>query len=120
MSTPEFAAAVKQEEEYLRKALPTPEDVPGCMALLDSFMMCHGTRPLFRPPPAASHPHMVSCSDQRTGEVPVQVRPDVGVRAEAGRLQVLHGEQVDAPGGAEGGVDSAQGGVVGAQTRVEK
>ncbi|OJT04769.1 hypothetical protein TRAPUB_4563 [Trametes pubescens] len=35
---PEF---VKQEEEYLRKVHPTPEDVPGCMKLFDDFLLCN-------------------------------------------------------------------------------
>ena len=34
---------IKQEEEYLRKVHPTPEDVPGCMKLFDDFLMCNGT-----------------------------------------------------------------------------
>lgn len=33
---------VKQEEEYLRKVHPTPEDVPGCMKLFDDFLLCNG------------------------------------------------------------------------------
>ena len=40
---------VKQEEEYLRKVHPTPEDVPGCMKLFDDFLLCNG--------PSCSFPH---------------------------------------------------------------
>ena len=40
---------VKQEEEYLRKVHPTPEDVPGCMKLFDDFLLCNGPLCLFRP-----------------------------------------------------------------------
>ena len=36
---------VKQEEEYLRKVHPNPEDVPGCMKLFDDFLMCNGAMP---------------------------------------------------------------------------
>ncbi|KDQ53622.1 hypothetical protein JAAARDRAFT_161752 [Jaapia argillacea MUCL 33604] len=41
MSSTSFETAVKQEEEYLRKVHPTPEEVPGCMKLLDDFLLCH-------------------------------------------------------------------------------
>ena len=43
MHSVDFKAAVKQEEEYSRKVHPTAEDIPGCMSLLDSFLMCNGT-----------------------------------------------------------------------------
>ena len=33
---------IKQEEAYLRKVHPTPEDVPGCMKLFDDFLLCNG------------------------------------------------------------------------------
>ncbi|KAJ2994494.1 hypothetical protein NUW54_g7540 [Trametes sanguinea] len=33
---------VRQEEEYLRKVHPTPEDIPGCMKLFDDFLLCNG------------------------------------------------------------------------------
>lgn len=39
----DFETAVKQEEAYLRKVHPTPEDIPGCVKLLDSFLLCNGT-----------------------------------------------------------------------------
>lgn len=42
MSTLDFETAVKQEEAYLRRVHPTPEDIPGCMTLLDEFLSCHG------------------------------------------------------------------------------
>ncbi|OSD05926.1 hypothetical protein PYCCODRAFT_1464625 [Trametes coccinea BRFM310] len=42
---------VRQEEEYLRKVHPTPEDIPGCMKLFDDFLLCNGNsqaRSLYR------------------------------------------------------------------------
>ncbi|KAH9911437.1 uncharacterized protein BXZ73DRAFT_93392 [Epithele typhae] len=30
-----------QEEERLRKAHPTPDDVPSCTKLMDDFLLCH-------------------------------------------------------------------------------
>ncbi|KAF7795413.1 hypothetical protein EIP86_006571 [Pleurotus ostreatoroseus] len=42
MSTLDFETAVKQEEAYLRRVHPTPDDIPGCMKMLDDFMSCHG------------------------------------------------------------------------------
>lgn len=39
---------VKQEEEYLRKVHPAPEDVPGCMKLFDDFLLCNGACPDLR------------------------------------------------------------------------
>ncbi|KAI8995403.1 hypothetical protein BD414DRAFT_479427 [Trametes punicea] len=32
---------VRQEEVYLRKVHPTPEDIPGCMKLFDDFLLCN-------------------------------------------------------------------------------
>ncbi|KAI0336126.1 hypothetical protein GY45DRAFT_1342223 [Cubamyces sp. BRFM 1775] len=32
---------VRQEEDYLRKVHPTPEDIPGCMKLFDDFLLCN-------------------------------------------------------------------------------
>ncbi|KAI6110610.1 hypothetical protein EDD16DRAFT_1486261 [Pisolithus croceorrhizus] len=37
----DFRTAVSQEEEYLRKLHPTVDDIPGCLSLLDGFLMCH-------------------------------------------------------------------------------
>ncbi|CDO70243.1 hypothetical protein BN946_scf184942.g43 [Trametes cinnabarina] len=39
---------VRQEEEYLRKVYPTPEDIPGCMKLFDDFLLCNGKYPSIR------------------------------------------------------------------------
>lgn len=39
----DFKAAVEQEIARLQVIHPTPEDVPGCMRLLDDFLSCHGT-----------------------------------------------------------------------------
>lgn len=47
MSTLDFETAVKQEVAYLRRVHPTPDDIPGCMKLLDEFMSCHGAHTHF-------------------------------------------------------------------------
>ena len=59
-----------------------------------------------------------TCSDQCTGEVLVQVRSYVGVRAEARGLQVLHDEQINAPRGETRRVDPAQSRVVGTAANI--
>ncbi|KAI0072721.1 hypothetical protein K474DRAFT_1667498 [Panus rudis PR-1116 ss-1] len=41
MSASKFDEVVKQEEEYLRKIYPTPDDIPGCMTLFDNFISCN-------------------------------------------------------------------------------
>ena len=41
MSDIAFETAVKQEEAYLRKVHPTPDDIPGCMKLFDDFLSCN-------------------------------------------------------------------------------
>ncbi|KAI0374469.1 hypothetical protein BV20DRAFT_961638 [Pilatotrama ljubarskyi] len=43
MSTDESPSPelIRQEEEYLRKVHPTPEDIPGCMKLFDDFLLCN-------------------------------------------------------------------------------
>lgn len=38
----DFKTAVEQEVERLRVLHPTPEDIPGCMKLLDDFLSCNG------------------------------------------------------------------------------
>lgn len=38
----DFKTAVEQEVARLRALHPTPEDVPGCMKLLDDFLSCNG------------------------------------------------------------------------------
>ena len=43
--TVDLQTAVRQEEEYLRKVHPTTDDIPGCMSLLDGFLLCHGAYP---------------------------------------------------------------------------
>ena len=42
----DWQTAVREEEENLRKVHPTAEDIPGCMSLLDSFLLCHGMCPV--------------------------------------------------------------------------
>ncbi|KAM6497911.1 Protein of unknown function (DUF3128) domain containing protein [Amanita muscaria] len=44
MSKFDFGRAVKQEEEYLRRLYPTPDDIPGCMSLFDTFLSCNVIR----------------------------------------------------------------------------
>ncbi len=38
----DFKQAVEQEIERLEKLHPTPEDIPGCMKLIDEFLTCNG------------------------------------------------------------------------------
>lgn len=38
----DFQTAVKQEEAYLRRVHPTPEDIPTCMNLFDTYLDCSG------------------------------------------------------------------------------
>ena len=42
MSSLDFETAVKQEEAYLRKVHPTPDDIPGCVKMFDDFLLCNG------------------------------------------------------------------------------
>lgn len=39
----DFKSVVEQEKRRLEVLHPTPEEVPGCMKLLDDFLSCHGT-----------------------------------------------------------------------------
>ena len=39
----DFETVVEQEVKRLQVIHPTPEDIPGCMRLLDDFLSCHGT-----------------------------------------------------------------------------
>lgn len=41
MSSLDFETAVKQEEAYLRKVHPTPDDIPSCTKLFDLFLQCN-------------------------------------------------------------------------------
>ncbi|KAF9012406.1 hypothetical protein BDQ17DRAFT_1297462 [Cyathus striatus] len=36
----DFKTAVAQEEDYLRRVHPTPNDVPGCLNLFDIYLSC--------------------------------------------------------------------------------
>ncbi|KAF8558042.1 hypothetical protein OG21DRAFT_87120 [Imleria badia] len=58
----DWKTAVKQEEEYLRKVHPTTDDIPGCMSLLDGFLLCHvvgsQVKSLYR------HGRMSECNDK--------------------------------------------------------
>ena len=42
MTTLDFKAVVKQEEDYLRRLYPTPADVPGCLNLFETWTGCNG------------------------------------------------------------------------------
>lgn len=69
----DFQTAVKQEEEYLRKVYPTTEDIPGCMSLLDGFLLCNGMwRFLY-----FRLGKLTSFSSTRTSQVTVQTRAHV-------------------------------------------
>ncbi len=43
MSTTTFEKVIEEEVRRLKVIHPTPDDVPGCMRLLDEFLSCHGT-----------------------------------------------------------------------------
>lgn len=38
----DFKSAVEQETQRLETIHPTPDDIPGCMTLLDDFLSCNG------------------------------------------------------------------------------
>lgn len=42
ISNMDFETVAKQEVTRLEKLHPTPEDIPGCMGMLDSFLSCNG------------------------------------------------------------------------------
>lgn len=42
MSKIDFNTAVRQEEAYLRLVHPTPDDIPGCISLFDTYLSCNG------------------------------------------------------------------------------
>ncbi|KAF8228031.1 hypothetical protein L208DRAFT_1404572 [Tricholoma matsutake] len=56
-----FDTVVRQEEAYLRILHPTPDDIPGCISLFDTYLSCnvirsqvkaiyrHGGRPVCGP-----------------------------------------------------------------------
>ncbi|KAK2462086.1 hypothetical protein APHAL10511_006549 [Amanita phalloides] len=44
MSKFDFTTTVKQEEAYLRLVYPTPDDIPGCMSLFDTYLSCNVIR----------------------------------------------------------------------------
>ncbi|KAH7907454.1 hypothetical protein BJ138DRAFT_1014460 [Hygrophoropsis aurantiaca] len=62
MSSAEFQAAVRQEEDYLRKVHPTADDIPGCMSLFDDYLLCNvlgaQVKSLYR------HGRMSECRDK--------------------------------------------------------
>ncbi|KDQ15202.1 hypothetical protein BOTBODRAFT_65592 [Botryobasidium botryosum FD-172 SS1] len=41
----DFGTVEKQEEAYLSVVHPTAEDIPGCMKLLDDFLICYALGP---------------------------------------------------------------------------
>lgn len=48
MSKLDFETATKQEVTRLEKLHPTPEDLPGCMSMFDTFLSCNGAYPVKR------------------------------------------------------------------------
>lgn len=42
MSATTFESVVEEEVRRLEVVHPTPDDIPGCMRLLDDFLSCHG------------------------------------------------------------------------------
>lgn len=44
MSTLDFKTTVKQEEDYLKRLYPTPDDMPGCLNLFETWTGCNGER----------------------------------------------------------------------------
>jgi hypothetical protein len=42
MSKLDFNTAVRQEDAYLRLVHPTPDDIPGCISLFDTYLSCNG------------------------------------------------------------------------------
>jgi hypothetical protein len=44
MSKFDFESVVRQEEAYLRLVHPTPDDIPGCISLFDTYLSCNGMR----------------------------------------------------------------------------
>jgi hypothetical protein len=46
MSKLDFDTVVRQEESYLRLVHPTPDDIPGCISLFDTYLSCNGTLPV--------------------------------------------------------------------------
>ena len=78
---PEFETAVKQEEAYLRLVHPTPDDIPKCMTLFDTFLTCHGELSVIKSLNVCAH---LCNSNSITGEVPLPVRQDDRVLAQAG------------------------------------
>lgn len=107
----DFKTAVQQEEAYLRAVHPTSEDIPKCMTLFDDFLLCHGT--LF-----ASGRYCIVIdlrSHECASEVPLPVRQDDRMHAEAGGLQILHEQQRHASRREARRVDSKESGVVGQQ-----
>ena len=45
MSSLDFDTVVKQEEAYLRKVHPTPEDIPSCTTLFDNYLQSNRAGP---------------------------------------------------------------------------
>ncbi|KAF7296120.1 hypothetical protein MKEN_01427200 [Mycena kentingensis (nom. inval.)] len=43
-----FKAAVKQEEWFLGRLYPTPEDIPSCTSQLDTYFACNTVRNLVK------------------------------------------------------------------------
>ncbi|KAI0344793.1 hypothetical protein BDW22DRAFT_1326732 [Trametopsis cervina] len=37
----DYETTVKQEIAHLKKIYPSPEDIPSCLSLMDTFLSCH-------------------------------------------------------------------------------
>jgi hypothetical protein len=91
---PRFLALVKQEHERLSNVYPTAEDVPGCVSLLDSFLLCNGAPSTDW---VASHGICLTryswiCSHEITISISIPLRRDGKLRDKEAGLYVLHEE----------------------------
>lgn len=91
----DFETVVEQEVKRLQVIHPTPEEIPGCIKLLDDFLSCHGASISL----LVTGRKLTVFSTRHATEIPVQVWWDITVWAKTRRLQVLHESEVDGPGG---------------------
>lgn len=92
----DFETVVEQEVKRLQVIHPTPEEIPGCIKLLDDFLSCHGAPISLL---LVTGRKLTVFSTRHATEIPVQVWWDITVWAKIRRLQVLHESEVDGPGG---------------------
>lgn len=91
----DFETVVEQEVKRLQVIHPTPEEIPGCIKLLDDFLSCHGASISL----LVTGRKLTVLSTRHATEILVQVWWDITVWEKARRLQVLHESEVDGPGG---------------------